>query len=192
MNRQIRVRFRPRSNEALRGIPHPRPPPQAPDERHEHPTIQPPVTQDDPTARQRIRGALFSKDGTPRPFLYLLLQGWMLGLRIQALLGYGGSGKTHFYAALMLVAASKLPGLLLYVAETNAACTEFTNALIFLANARSPSSANWQKLKTSFLRIGRRRVRDKRYELRELSTDQDKDIYLEGADINDGASGQLR
>ena len=106
-----------------------------------------------------------------------------MGLRIQALLGYGGSGKTHFYAALMLVAASKLPGLLLYVAETNAACTEFMNALIFLANARSPSSANWQKLKASFLRIGRRRVRDKRYELRELSTDQEKDIYLEGADI---------
>ena len=106
-----------------------------------------------------------------------------MGLRIQALLGYGGSGKTHFYAALMLVAASKLPGLLLYVAETNAACTEFMNALLFLANAQRPSSANWQKLKTSFLRVGRRRVRDKRYELRELSTDQEKEIYLEVADI---------
>ena len=46
-----------------------------------------------------------------------------------------------------------------------------------------PTSANGQKLKASFLRIGRRRVRDKRYELRKLSTGQEKDIYLEGADL---------
>ena len=162
----------------------PRPAPKATNESHAHPTIQPPVTRDNLTARSRIRGALFGRDGNPRPFLYLLLQGWMMGLRIQALLGYGGSGKTHFYAALMLVAAPKLPGLLLYVAETNAACTEFMSAIIFMADAANPASANWQKLKIAFLRIGRRRVRDKRHELRELATEQGRDIYLKGADLS--------